>query len=79
MRWGFRAAGANALVVSLWSADDNITPELMKIFYEALEKSESFDDVFRGASALNHAQREVGRRHRSQPDLWANFVFSGIL
>lgn len=79
MRWGFRAAGANALVVSLWPADDNVTPMLMRSFYQALKTEKPTDDLFRGAEALNHALKEVGSQFRDHPVLWANFVFSGIL
>lgn len=79
MRWGFRAAGANALVVSLWPADDSLTPVLMQSFYRALKLEASPDDVFQGAEALNRALREVGAEYRDRRVLWANFVFSGIL
>jgi CHAT domain-containing protein len=79
MRWGFRAAGANALVVSLWPADDNVTPMLMNSFYQALKDQKPTDDLFRGAEALNRALKEVGSQFRDRPVLWANFVFSGIL
>jgi CHAT domain-containing protein len=81
LRWGFRAAGATALVTSLWEADDEATRALMRHFYEAL--AELPPDGFRGAEALRRAQlmsvRDEQRHGVHKPFLWANFVFSGIL
>jgi CHAT domain-containing protein len=83
LRWAFRAAGAHALVTSVWTSNDAVTRELMHDFYAALHSSATGRDVFEGAEALRRAQlarvaddRRLGLR---RPLLWANFVFSGVL
>jgi CHAT domain-containing protein len=83
LRWGFRAAGARALVTSLWRSNDVATRELMRAFYAALGSETAPSDPFRGAEALRRAQlaqveaeRRFGLR---RPLVWANFVFSGVL
>lgn len=83
LRWGFRAAGARALVTSLWRSNDVATRRLMRAFYEALASGELEEDAFRGAAALRQAQLaqvETERRlGMQQPASWANFIFSGVL
>ncbi|MDJ0850367.1 MAG: CHAT domain-containing tetratricopeptide repeat protein [Myxococcota bacterium] len=83
LRWGFRAAGARALVTSLWLSNDVATRRLMRDFYAGLVSDEIAPDPFRGAEALRRAQlvqveseRRLGLK---RPLLWANFVFSGVL
>jgi CHAT domain-containing protein/predicted negative regulator of RcsB-dependent stress response len=83
LRWGFRAAGAHALVTSLWRSNDVATRRLMAAFYEALAAPGGAADPFRGAEALRHAQlAQIESEQRlgvQRPLLWANFVFSGVL
>jgi CHAT domain-containing protein len=83
LRWGFRAAGARALVTSLWRSNDVATSRLMATFYESLAASGAAPDVFRGAEALRRAQlAQIESEQRlgvRRPLLWANFVFSGVL
>jgi CHAT domain-containing protein len=83
LRWGFRAAGARALVTSLWRSNDVATRKLMADFYQVLATAEVPSDGFRGAEALRSAQLErIGDERRLQlrkPLVWANFVFSGVL
>jgi CHAT domain-containing protein len=83
LRWGFRAAGAHALVTSLWRSNDVATRKLMADFYRALEAGGIPNDGFRGAEALRRAQLERVRDERRlelrKPQVWANFVFSGVL
>jgi CHAT domain-containing protein len=83
LRWGFRAAGAHALVTSLWRSNDVATRKLMADFYQALGAGDIPGDGFRGAEALRRAQLErVGDERRLElrkPLVWANFVFSGVL
>ncbi len=63
----FLAAGARAVVVSLWLADDKVTELLMDAFYRELEAGRS------PAAALRAAQLLVARDH-SHPAAWAPFV-----
>ena len=70
----FLAAGADSLVMSLWSAEDDLTCELMQRFYEHLlnEKSKS--------EALRAAQRNLLERTNSpyiHPFFWAPFRLVG--
>lgn len=83
LRWGFRAAGARALVTSLWRSNDAATRTMMHAFYEALISDDLADDPLRGAEALRRAQLEqIGHDKRlgmKRPLIWANFIFSGVL
>jgi CHAT domain-containing protein/tetratricopeptide (TPR) repeat protein len=83
LRWGFRAAGAHALVTSLWRSNDVATRKLMSDFYRALSAGGIPSDGFRGAEALRRAQleriRDEQRLKLRKPLVWANFVFSGVL
>ena len=82
LRWGFRAAGARALVTSLWRSNDVATRKLMADFYRALGAGGIPSDGL-GAEALRRAQLERVRDERRlelhKPLVWANFVFSGVL
>lgn len=68
---GFLAAGAGALLVSLWSVNDQSTAEWMTEFYSALRGPGA-----RPASALRAAQRAMLER-RPHPAMWAPFVLVG--
>jgi CHAT domain-containing protein len=83
LRWGFRAAGAQALVTSLWRSNDAATSRMMRSFYAALISEALKADAFRGAEALRRAklaqlasETRLGIR---RPLIWANFIFSGVL
>jgi CHAT domain-containing protein/tetratricopeptide (TPR) repeat protein len=67
---GFFAAGAPALLVSLWTVDDATTAELMTAFYGRLRAGE------RPAAALRAAQLVV-MQHHPHPFYWAPFVLLG--
>jgi len=83
LRWGFRAAGAQALVTSLWRSNDAATSRMMRSFYTALVSEESKDDALRGAEALRRAKlaqlESETRLGIRRPLIWANFIFSGVL
>lgn len=65
-------AGAQSVLMSLWSVDDAATAELMKTFYEHWKNGET------RAVALQSAQRAVRSRPEWQhPYYWAAFVEAG--
>lgn len=67
----FRAAGARAVIMSLWSVPDPQTRELMVLFYiNWLDKGMS------KPAALNAAQREMAMCY-DDPYFWAGFVLVG--
>jgi CHAT domain-containing protein len=83
LRWGFRAAGAQALVTSLWRSNDAATSRMMRSFYTALVSEELQADALRGAEALRRAKiaqlESETRLGIRRPLIWANFIFSGVL
>jgi CHAT domain-containing protein len=83
LRWGFRAAGAQALVTSLWRSNDAATSRMMRSFYTALVSEELPADALRGAEALRRAKltqlESEARLGIRRPLIWANFIFSGVL
>jgi CHAT domain-containing protein len=83
LRWGFRAAGARALVTSLWRSNDAATRKMMRAFYEALVSEDLADDPLRGIEALRRAQLDQVKGEQRlgirRPLIWANFIFSGVL
>jgi CHAT domain-containing protein len=72
--WGFQrtvlAAGARAMLVSLWPVEDEATALLMTRFYELAADRPAI-------AALREAQRTVLRARPSQPIFWAGFVLVG--
>jgi CHAT domain-containing protein len=70
----FLAAGASALVMSLWPVEDNATNELMRRFYHSLLQGESKVQALRSAQC--HLLRETSPAH-SHPFFWAAFRFVG--
>ena len=70
MARGVLSAGAHALLVSLWRADDACTTRLMLSFYDHLKRG------CRKAEALRRAQGEV-RKHWPHPYYWAPFILIG--
>jgi CHAT domain-containing protein/tetratricopeptide (TPR) repeat protein len=77
LRRAFRAAGARALVMSLWRVDDAATAEWMRELYDA-----RFRLGLDGAAAAQRASRAmlVARRTAGRtvhPYYWAGFIFEG--
>jgi CHAT domain-containing protein len=69
---GVLAAGANAVIGSLWPVDDAATATLMGHFYEALRGGTP------PADALREAQRATAAEPgRSDPYFWAGFTYVG--
>jgi CHAT domain-containing protein len=73
LRHAFRAAGATAVVASLWSANDVTTSWFMTSFYTHLFKGEP------AAVALQQARRELRQQCDvcAHPYYWAPFVMEG--
>lgn len=70
---GFLAAGASAVVVSLWKVDDRATAELMERFYrEMLDHGRPPDEALRAAQLS--LRRET---HWKAPYYWGGFVLQG--
>jgi CHAT domain-containing protein len=67
---GFLSAGAPALVVSLWTADDAATASLMTRFYTRLRAGDP------AAAALRAAQCEA-LRTAPHPYFWSPFILIG--
>jgi CHAT domain-containing protein len=70
----FLAAGANSLVMSLWSVEDNATSELMKLFYQHLLNGESKVQALRAAQC--NFLRQEGSMY-THPYFWAAFRLVG--
>jgi CHAT domain-containing protein/Tfp pilus assembly protein PilF len=77
LRRAFRAAGARAIVMSLWRVDDAATAEWMEALYRA-----RFGRGLDGAAAAREASREILSARRAagrsaHPYYWAAFAFEG--
>ncbi len=66
----FKLAGVDEIVVSLWPVDDEITKELMIIFYNNLLNRREPT-----ATALHNAKAEMRKRNPA-PHLWAGFILT---
>jgi CHAT domain-containing protein len=77
---GFLGAGARALLVSLWRAEDRATAYLMERFYQALFAGQSRSNALRSAQLALLAQ---GRQNTDKqgiyahPAFWAPFTLVG--
>ena len=68
LKRGFKLAGVEQIIVSLWSVPDKETMELMGLFYEDLAKTHD------AVVSFEKAQKEMSRNYPTRPDLWAGFV-----
>jgi len=68
LKRGFKLAGVDQIIVSLWNVPDNETMELMTLFYSELAKTKDIDNSF------NKAQKEMRNRFPYEPEKWAGFV-----
>ena len=66
----FQVAGADAIIMSMWTVDDNATQELMTNFYEAWLKTGNKHQSFISA------QKKL-KEKRSAPYYWGAFVMIG--
>ncbi len=71
---GFKLAGANTLLMSLWRVDDEATQQLMTEFYSNYLKGSSKQESLRAAQlSLRNNQRY------SDPDYWAGWILLDAL
>jgi CHAT domain-containing protein len=68
LKRGFKLAGVDQIIVSLWKVPDNETMELMTLFYSELAKSNNID------SSFSKAQKVMRNRYPFEPQKWAGFV-----
>lgn len=66
----FMSAGARAVVASLWSVDDRVTADFMRVFYDRLAAGDPVSAALRGAQLWTRA------RHPA-PFYWAGFTVVG--
>jgi CHAT domain-containing protein len=72
LRRAFMLAGTESLVMTLWPVSDQVTRELMNVYYAGLKSGRG-----RG-EALRHVQLSMLRRKdRHHPFYWAGFIQSG--
>lgn len=80
---GFKAAGAKALIVSLWEVDDNATNLLMRWLYANLEKGMTLHEAFASARAAlrdyRHSRRRGAHMFTSYPYNSPNYCNAFIL
>ena len=65
---GFKKAGVDTIVMSLWNVDDDATCLMMTSFYDALCSGNVSP-----RDALDHA-REIVRSKYPDPKYWASFI-----
>ena len=68
LKRGFKLAGVEQMIVSLWSVPDKETMELMTLFYSDL--TETLNPV----TSFEKAQKEMRNRYPTDPEKWAGFV-----
>lgn len=64
---GFKKAGAQSLIISLWSVDDAATQLMMTTFYTSLMNGSTRQQAFRQA-------QNVVRSQYPEPHFWAPFI-----
>jgi hypothetical protein len=67
---GFLSAGASSLVLSLWTVDDEATEQLMRSFYENLQRGQT------AAASLKIAQSKFINSD-PHPYFWSSFILIG--
>ena len=68
LKRGFKLAGVEQIIVSLWSVPDKETMELMTLFYSDLTLT------LNPVSSFEKAQKEMRRLYPTDPNKWAGFV-----
>jgi CHAT domain-containing protein/Flp pilus assembly protein TadD len=68
LKRGFKLAGVEQMIVSLWSVPDKETMELMTLFYTDLAKT------LNPITSFEKAQKEMRTRYPQDPEKWAGFM-----
>ena len=68
LKRGFKLAGVEQMIVSLWTIPDQETQELMSFFYSDLTQTKS------PTLSFQKAQQAMKEKHPTSPFLWAGFV-----
>ena len=68
LKRGFKLAGVEQIIVSLWSVPDKETMELMTLFYTNLAKTKN------PVTSFEKAQKEMRSKYPTEPEKWAGFV-----
>ena len=68
LKRGFKLAGVEQIIVSLWSVPDKETMELMTLFYTDLTKT------LNPVISFSKAQKEMRNKYPTDPEKWAGFV-----
>lgn len=63
----FKKAGVRSILMSLWKVNDQVTAEMMRLFYTGLSAGKDSREAFQAA-------RETLRQTYPEPQLWAPFV-----
>jgi CHAT domain-containing protein len=66
----FQLAGANTIIMSLWTVSDEATQELMTLFYQNLLAN------FNKVEAFKKAQQQLKTKYK-EPYFWGAFVMIG--
>jgi len=64
----FKLAGADKVIMSLWSVSDYHTSELMEFFYDSISEGEETNQAF------DIAVRHMRENYPNAPEYWAGFV-----
>ena len=68
LKRGFKLAGVEQMIVSLWSVPDNATKDLMTYFYKDLVRT------LNPVISFENAQKSMRKEYPNEPSKWAGFV-----
>lgn len=68
---GFKKAGVNTMIMSLWRVDDTATRILMTTFYDLLSKGHSVNDAF---TQSQYQLMSLDNGKYNDPKYWAAFI-----